>query len=48
MVYGIIKSYKFSDSFPEQSGTNQKRNLFETGEMKDYLLVTYDETHLMV
>lgn len=43
-----FNSYKFSDSFPEQSGTNQKRNSFETGEMKDYLLVTYDETHLMV
>ncbi len=43
-----IKSYKFSDKFPEQGGTGQKRNSYETGEMKDYLLITYDETHLMV
>ena len=43
-----IKSYKFSDKFPELGGTGQKRNSFETGEMKDYLLVTYDETHLKV
>lgn len=43
-----IQSYKFSDKFPEQGGTEQKRNSFESGEMKDYLLVTYDETHLMV
>ncbi len=44
----FIKSYKHSDKFPEQGGTGMKRNSFETGEMKDYWLVTYDETHLMV
>ncbi len=44
----FIQSYKFSDKFPEQGGTDKKRNSFETGEMKDYLLVTYDDTHLMV
>lgn len=44
----FIQSYKFSDKFPEQGGTGKKRNSFETGEMKDYLLVTYDDTHLMV
>ena len=43
-----IQTFKFSDRFPEQGGTGQKRNSFETGEMKDYLLVTYDETHLAV
>lgn len=44
----LIQSYRFSDKFPEQGGTGKKRNSFETGEMKDYLLVTYDDTHLMV
>ena len=43
-----IKSYKYSDKFPEQGGTGKKRNSFETGEMKDYWLVTYDETHLKI
>lgn len=43
-----IKSYKCSDKFPEQGGTGMKRNSFETGEMKDYWLVTYDETHLAI
>lgn len=43
-----IKSYKFSDKFPEQGGTGEKRNSYEIGEMKDYLLITYDETHLRV
>ena len=43
-----IKSYKHSEKFPEQGGTGKKRNSFEAGEMKDYWLVTYDETHLMV
>ena len=43
-----IQSYKFSNKFPEQGGTGQKRNSFESGEMKDYLLVTYDDSHLMV
>ena len=43
-----IKSYKYSEKFPEQGGTGKKRNSFETGEMKDYWLVTYDETHLKV
>lgn len=44
----FIQSYKHSEKFPEQGGTGEKRNSFETGEMKDYLLVTYDDTHLMV
>ncbi|MBR2900905.1 MAG: hypothetical protein IKC39_01535 [Clostridia bacterium] len=44
----IIQSYKFSAKFPEQGGTGKKRNSFETGEMKDYLLVTFDDTYLMV
>ena len=43
-----IKSYKYSDKFPEQRRTGKKRNSFEVGEMKDYWLITYDETHLMV
>ena len=43
-----IESYKCSDKFPEQGGTGKKRNSFETGEMKDYWLVIYDETHLKV
>ncbi|MBQ9083474.1 MAG: hypothetical protein IJY28_08250 [Clostridia bacterium] len=43
-----LQSYKFSDAFPERSGTGQKRPSFTTGEMKDWWLVTYDETHLMV
>ena len=43
-----IKSYKYSDKFPEQSGTCKKRNSFEYGKMSDYWLVTYDETHLKV
>ena len=43
-----IKSYKHSEKFPEQVGTGKKRNSFETGEMKDYWLITYDETHLKV
>ena len=43
-----IKSYKYSDKFPEQGGTGKKRNSFEVGDMKDYWLVTYDETHLKV
>ena len=43
-----IQSYKSSDKFPEQGGTGKKRNSFESGKMRDYLLVTYDETHLMV
>ena len=43
-----IKSFKFSEKFPEQCGTGKKRNSYEIGEMKDYLLVTYDETHLKV
>lgn len=44
----LIQSYKFSDKFPEQGGTGEKRKSYETGEMKDYLLVTYHETHLIV
>ena len=44
----LIQSYKFSDKVPEQGGTGKKRNSYETGEMKDYLLVTYEETHLKV
>ncbi len=47
ILHSII-SYKYSDKFPEQGGTGRKRNSFEIGEMKDYWLVTYDETHLMV
>lgn len=43
-----IRSYKFSDKFPEQAGAEQKRNSFDVGEMKDYLLVTYDGTNLKV
>jgi len=43
-----INSYKFSDKFPELGGTGQKRNSFENGEMSDYWLITYDETHLRV
>lgn len=43
-----LQSYQFSDAFPERGGTGQKRRSFTTGEMKDYWLVTYDETHLMV
>ena len=43
-----IKSYKYSDKFPEQGGTDKKRNSFENGKMSDYWLVTYDETHLKV
>lgn len=43
-----LKTYKFSDKFPEQGGTGKKRNSFETGEMKDYWLVTFNETHLRV
>lgn len=43
-----ISSCKYSEKFPEQGGTRKKRNSFETGEMKDYWLVTYDETDLMV
>jgi len=43
-----IKSYKYSDKFPEQGGTGKKRNSFEDGKMSDYWLVTYDETHLKV
>ena len=43
-----IKSYKYSDKFPEQGETGKKGNSFETGEMKDYWLITYDETHLKV
>ncbi len=43
-----VKSYKYSNKFPEQGGTGMKRNSFETGEMKDYWLITYDETDLMV
>ena len=44
----LIQSYKFSDKFPEQGGTGKKRNSYETGEMKDYLLVTYDDSYLKV
>ena len=47
-TFHSIKSYKHSDKFPEQGGTGKKRNSFEAGEMKDYWLVTYDETHLKV
>lgn len=47
-IFHSIKSYKYSEKFPEQGGTGEKRNSFETGEMKDYWLITYDETHLMV
>ena len=43
-----IQSFKYSDKFPEQGGTGKKCNSFDTGEMKDYLLVTYDETYLVV
>ena len=43
-----IQSFKYSDKFPEQGGTGKKCNSFDSGEMKDYLLVTYDETHLVV
>ena len=43
-----IKSYKYSDKFPEQGGTGKKRNSYEMGEMKDYWLITYDGTHLMI
>lgn len=34
----FIQSYMHSERFPEQDGT---------GKMKDYLLVTYDDTHLL-
>ncbi|MBQ9779837.1 MAG: hypothetical protein IJW00_02715 [Clostridia bacterium] len=44
----LIHSYKYSEKFPEQGGTGKKRNSFETGEMKDYWLITYDGTHLKV
>lgn len=44
----FIQSYKHSEKFPEQGGTGKKRNSFKIGEMKDYLLVTYDETQLKV
>ena len=43
-----IRSYKYSEKFPEQGGTGKKRNSFEKGEMKDYWLITYDGTHLKV
>lgn len=43
-----IKSYKYSDKFPEEGGTGKKSNSFDTGEMKDYWLVTYDKTYLKV
>ena len=43
-----LKSYQYSDKFPEQGGTGKKRNSFENGKMSDYWLVTYDETHLKV
>ena len=44
----ILKSFKYSDRFPEQGESGKKRNSFETGEMKEYWLVTYDGTHLKV
>ena len=43
-----IKSFKYSDKFPEQGGTRKKRNSYESGEMKDYWFVTYDGAHLKV
>ena len=43
-----IKSYKYSEAFPERGGTHKKRNSYDTGEMKDYWLVTYDDTELKV
>ena len=43
-----IKSYKFSDKFPEEGGTAKKRASFKTGHIKDYWLLTYDETYLKV
>lgn len=44
----FIQSYKFSEKFPEQAGTGQKRNSYDEGEMKDYWLVTYNKTVLKV
>lgn len=43
-----LQSYKFSEKFPEQGGTQKKRNSYDTGEMKDYWFITYDETVLKV
>lgn len=43
-----IKSFISSEKFPEQGGTQVKRKSFDTGEMKDYWFVTYDETVLKV
>lgn len=43
-----ICSYKYSDYFPEQAGTGKKRNSFDSGTMKDYWLVTYDGTVLII
>lgn len=43
-----IHTKKASKMFPEQGGTEKKRNSYESGSMKDYWLVIYDNTELVV
>lgn len=43
-----LESYKYSEKYPEQVGTGKKRNSYNDGVMKNYWLVTFDASHLMV